>query len=157
VAVGVDPAIPVTELMAMSDQVSSSLSVVFLAARVAGWAGAVAVLLAALGVYGLSSAVLLRRRPEFALRMALGAEGSDIRGLVARDASGLFVAGSAMGAAAAVAGTPAMSAFLFASATLDLRAVASTAAVLGIAVALACWPPVRRAARIDPAAALRAE
>jgi len=156
-ALAVDPAIPVTEVMTMSDQVSSSLSGVFLAARVARWAGAVAVLLAGLGVYGLFSAVLLRRRREFALRMALGAEGSDIRGLVARDASRLFAAGTAAGVAAALAGAPAMGAFLFATATLDVRAAASAAAVLGAAIFLACWPPARRAARIDPAAALRAE
>jgi len=156
-AIAVDPEIPVTELMAMSDQVSSSFSSVFLAARVAGWAGAVAVLLAAFGIYGLFSAVLLRRRPEFALRMALGATGSDIRGMVLRDAARLFGAGSAAGLAAAFALTPAMGAFLFATATLDVGAVASAAAVLGAAVLLACWPPARRASRIDPAAALRAE
>ncbi len=156
-AVAVDPGIPVTELMAMSDQVSSSLSGVFLAARVARWAGAVAVLLAGLGVYGLFSSMLLRRRREFAVRMALGAAGSDIRGLVARDASRLFAAGSAAGAAAAFAGAPAMGAFLFATAGLDLRAVASAAGILGGATFLACWAPARRAARIDPAAALRAE
>ncbi|HET9795940.1 MAG TPA: ADOP family duplicated permease [Thermoanaerobaculia bacterium] len=152
-----DPAIPVTEVMTMRDQVSSSMADVFLAARVASGAGLVAVLLAALGIHGLFSAVLLRRRKEFALRMALGAEGSDIRGIVVRDASRLLAGGMAAGAAVAFAMARAMPAFLFATAALDTRALASAAAVLGAAAVFACWPPARRAARVDPAAVLRAE
>ncbi|HKB71506.1 MAG TPA: ADOP family duplicated permease [Thermoanaerobaculia bacterium] len=156
-ASAVDPNVPVTEVITMADQVSASMADVFLASRVASSAGLVAVLLAAIGLYGLLSAMLLRRRPEFALRLALGAEGSDIRALVARDAFRLVVVGIAAGSALALFLTRAMNAFLFESATLDARAFASSAAVLGAAALAACWPPARRAGRVDPAAALRAE
>jgi len=156
-ASAVDPNVPVTEVMAMADQVSASMADVFLASRVASSAGLVAVLLAAIGLHGLLSAVLLRRRPEFALRMALGAEGPDIRRLVVRDAFRLLATGIVAGSALAFLLARAMNAVLFESSTLDVRTAASSAAVLGAAAFLACWSPARRAGRVNPASALRAE
>ena len=156
-ALAVDPSIPVTEVLAMSDQVTSSLSDVFLASRVAAAAGLTTVLLAGIGLYGLLSAVLLRRRREFALRMALGAAGGDIRALVARDTFRLVAAGVAAGALLAAGLVRAMRAFLFDSASLDARALAVSAAILGASALLASWLPARRAGRVDPAAVLRAE
>ena len=110
-----------------------------------------------LGVLGVLSLSVTRRAREFGIRMALGASQRGILRLVMREAMGLIGAGVAMGTVLAILSRRFLSALLFGVAAGDPAVYAVAIAVLGAAGVLACWIPARRAARADPAAALREE
>ncbi len=115
-----------------------------------------AVLLAVLGLYGLTSYAVSQRAPEIGLRMAIGATERDARRMVLRQALGLGVAGAAVGLGFALAARPLVSG-MFQNVSLHPAAVAAAAAFLMGVVLLAAWLPARRAARIEPTLALRAQ
>ncbi|MEZ5289952.1 MAG: ADOP family duplicated permease [Vicinamibacterales bacterium] len=125
-----------------------------LSALFAAFAG-VAVLLAATGLYGVMSYAVSQRTPEIALRLALGASGRDI----ARDVMGRTVGLAAIGAVAGLGGAAllaqGMRSVLFGVTTTDPVTYAGAAALALSAAAVAAWTPMRRAAGIDPIAALR--
>ena len=119
--------------------------------------GAVALLLAMLGVYGLLSYSVAQRRGEIGIRMALGAQTGHVLALVVRQGALLVAAGIGLGLVAAAASSRVLESFLFGVATGDRLTFIAAALVL-IAVALvACWLPARRATRIDPLETLRSE
>ena len=119
--------------------------------------GAVALLLAMLGVYGLLSYTVAQRRDEFGIRMALGAQTRHVLALVVRQGALLIAAGVGLGLLAAAASSRVLESFLFGVATDDRLTFIGAPLVL-IAVALvACWIPARRATRIDPLETLRFE
>ena len=119
--------------------------------------GAVALLLAMLGVYGLLSHSVAQRRSEIGIRMALGAQTGHSLSLVARQGALLVAAGVGLGLLAAAASSRVLEGFLFGVATSDRLTFVAAPLVL-IAVALvACWLPARRATRIDPLETLRLE
>jgi putative ABC transport system permease protein len=115
-----------------------------------------AVLLAVSGLYGLVAYAVGQRAPEIGLRMAIGATGGDVQRMVLGQAAGLGLAGAGLGLALAWAARP-----LLAGMVQEVRVgpavVAATAALLVTVVLAAAWVPARRAARIDPTRALRAE
>lgn len=119
--------------------------------------GAVALLLAMLGVYGLLSYSVAQRRGEIGIRMALGAQTGHVLALVVRQGALLVAAGVGLGLLAAAASSRVLESFLFGVATGDRLTFIAAPLVL-IAVALvACWLPARRATRIDPLETLRSE
>lgn len=119
--------------------------------------GAVGLLLSAIGLYGLLSLQVARRTREIGVRAALGASSSHIVGLVMREGFALVLAGIGAGFVAALGLTRVLQTQLHDVSATDPFAYLLAAAVLASAAALACWLPARRAAKVDPMAALRTE
>jgi putative ABC transport system permease protein len=118
---------------------------------------AVALTLAAVGVYGVGSQAARRRTQEIGIRVALGARRSDVMLLIIRQGAVLALAGIAAGEILAFAGARVMSSVLFGIAPRDTVTFLAVPAVLGLATVIATWLPARRAVRIDPVTALRIE
>ena len=118
---------------------------------------AVALTLAAVGVYGVGSQAARRRTQEIGIRVALGARRSDVMLLVIRQAAVLALAGIVAGEVVALAAARVMSSVLFGITPHDTVTFLVVPAVLGIAAIIATWLPARRAVRIDPVRALRIE
>jgi putative ABC transport system permease protein len=119
--------------------------------------GAIGLLLSSIGLYGLLSLQVARRTREIGVRTALGASSSSIVGLVMREGFALVLLGIATGFAAALGLTRVLQAELHDVSATDPFAYLLAATVLALAAALACWLPARRAARVDPMVALRAD
>jgi putative ABC transport system permease protein len=117
----------------------------------------VALLMAALGVYGVVAFVVSRRTREVGIRMALGARAADVLRLVLRQGMAPVLIGLAAGLVASLALGRLSAGLLFGVPPHDPPTLAAAAAVLTAAALLACALPARRAARIDPAQALRDE
>jgi putative ABC transport system permease protein len=113
--------------------------------------------LALIGMYGVLAHGVTQRSREIAIRGALGATTADVVALVVRDAARLAAAGIALGIAAALAITRSLSALLYGVTSADLVTYGLVALVLAVVCVTVSWLPARRAARIDPALALRAD
>jgi ABC-type antimicrobial peptide transport system permease subunit len=122
-----------------------------------GIAAAVALLLGAVGIYGVISYVVSQRTREIGVRVALGARAGDVSGLVLRHGLALAATGAVIGLVAAAALTRLMSSLLFGVRPVDPVTFAGVAVLLVAIALLACWLPARRAMRIDPIEALRWE
>jgi putative ABC transport system permease protein len=152
-----DPTVPVYDIATLSSLVDkASAQRAFVARLLTGFA-AVAVFLAALGLYGVVSYGVSQRTRELGVRVALGATVSDVVRLVLAGGLRLVAVGVAVGLAAAAASTHLLGALIFGVGPLDPMSFAGAALMLGIVALIAHWVPVRRALRIDPARALRAE
>jgi predicted permease len=116
---------------------------------------AVALVLAATGVYAMVAFTVSARRREIAVRMALGADAARIAGLVLRNGVGLAIAGIAAGTLAAFAVTRVLSRLLYDVTPTDPLTFAAAAALLVAVAALACYIPARQASRVDPVSILR--
>ena len=153
----VAPGVPVYELRTMDERLRESLSQERFATILLASLGVVGLLLAAVGIYGIVSYFVAARTAEFGVRIALGATARDIIVATARHGVPPVALGLAAGIAAALAATRWLRATLRGVSPSDPITFAAVVAVLAAAAALAMWAPARRAARIDPAAALRSE
>lgn len=151
----VDPAIPTYNLKTMNDLVSASAAPRRLPMLLFSAFAGVAMLLAMLGIYGVTSYYVTQRTHEIGLRMALGAQIADVLKLVLRRAMLLAVIGVGIGVAGAFALTRYMTALLFGVKPVDVITFVGVAVVLVAVVFVACLIPARRAAKIDPLDALR--
>jgi putative ABC transport system permease protein len=124
-------------------------------AMLSGFFGALALLLAGLGLYGVMSYAVSRRRTEIGIRIALGAGPARAVALVLRRVAMLVAVGVAIGAGAALWASPLVEALLFGLQPRDPSTLAGAIVTLAAIGALAGWLPARRAARIDPARVLR--
>lgn len=122
-----------------------------------GLFGALALLLAAVGLYGLLAYETARRTREIGLRMALGAESGDVVRAVVGRALGLAAAGAMVGLGAAVAVMQLLRSMLFGVRPGDPVTLAAVAVLLAVVTVAACYVPARRAAKVDPMVALRCE
>jgi predicted permease len=122
-----------------------------------GLAAGVALLIGMVGIYGVIAYAVAQRTREIGVRMALGAQIADVRRLFLRHGLWLTAAGIAIGIAMAAALTRVLAAFLFGVGPLDPVTYGAVSAVLALVALLAVWVPARRASRVDPVRALRAE
>ena len=126
-------------------------------AGVSGSLGGLALVLASVGVYGVVSYVVIRRRREVGIRMTLGATAGDVRWLILRQTLRPVAAGLALGAAGAAAASQILKTFLFGISPFDPVAfIAAALFLLGVAT-MAGFLPMRRALKVDPMVALRYE
>jgi putative ABC transport system permease protein len=152
-----DRNLAIAALGTMSDVVSSSITQEkFILTLLACFAG-LALLLAAIGIYGVMSYAVTQRTHEIGIRMALGARVGDVLRLVFRQGLGLTLIGVAIGMALAFALTRLMTSLLFGVTPTDAFTFATVAAGLVVVALVACLIPARRATRVDPLVALRYE
>jgi predicted permease len=152
-----EPNLPIPDVQSMSDTVAASLYPARLGAWLVAVFGGLALLLAAVGVYGVLSFSISRRMREMGIRLALGAEARGVFVLVVRDGMLLVGAGLVLGLAGGFALTRSLATFLYGVSTTDVPTFAiSTLVLLGVALA-ACVVPAGRAMRVDPITVLRYE
>ena len=153
----VDPLIPVFRARPLTEIVSESVSGRrFHMALLTSFAF-LALLLAAVGVYGVMSYSVARRTNEIGVRVALGATTGSVTRLVVGQGTRLALAGIALGLAGALSLSRVLESALYGVSPTDVRTLATAAALLAGVAVLACYIPARRAARVDPVAALRHE
>lgn len=153
----IDPGQPVSDFKSMEDYVAGSLKPQRIAVSLLGTFSGLALFLAALGLYGVISYSVSRRTQEIGVRMALGAQSSQVRGMVIRQGLGLAALGILTGAVAALFITRLLTSQLYEVRSFDpLTFVFTSAALLAIAL-LASYVPARRATKVDPIVALRYE
>jgi predicted permease len=153
----VDPSVPIDDAMSMEGRLYASVAQPRQWATLLGTFAAAALVLAAVGVFGMLSYLVSTRRREIGVRMAIGAEPRRIVRMVVRRGLTLAFIGSALGLAAAMVGTRALTSVLYEVSPGDpVTLGVATLALLGVAL-LACWLPARRAAAIDPLEAIRHE
>ncbi|MFB3854448.1 MAG: ABC transporter permease [Vicinamibacterales bacterium] len=153
----VDPEVPVRSVTTLDAAVSQAVAQPRFLAAVLGAFALASLALAAIGVYGVVSYTVAARTPEIGVRMALGADPSQIRRQVLAGGLKLAAAGAAVGAAAALAVVRLISSLLFDVRPTDPVVFAATTALLTLVVLAAGCVPAHRAAAIDPLAALRVE
>jgi ABC-type antimicrobial peptide transport system permease subunit len=141
----------------MADVVASSTARTSFTLELLELASVVALLIGAVGLYGVVSSMVSLRTREMAVRIALGAEPLALRRLVLKQAAAVATVGIALGLGVTLASMRALTALLFDVAPSDPATLLGAAAVMAMVAAAASWFPARRAATIDPATALRAE
>jgi putative ABC transport system permease protein len=146
---------PVASVRPLADPVASSVARPRFAALIFAVFSGVALLLAAIGIYGVLAYTVNQRANEIGIRMALGAQRGDVLGLVLGQGGRLVAVGLVIGLAGALALTRFLSALLFGVTAHDPFTFAAIAALLATVATLACLIPARRATRIDPAVMLR--
>ncbi len=148
-------AMPIVEIDTLADEVDASSSGERLTAALGSTFAILAVLLSAAGIYGLLAYVVTQRRRELGIRVALGATPGDIRELIGRQALAIVIGGVILGLTAARAAATLMASLLYGVTPADTRSLAEAAFAVIAMAAISAAIPAGRAARIDPAAALR--
>jgi hypothetical protein len=153
----VNPDLPVADPQTLEEILRRSLARTSFTSVMLGISAAASLLLGLVGVYAVTSYAVSRRIPEFGIRFALGAQREDVVGLVVRQGAVVIGIGILIGLAAAVGLTRLMGALLYGVKPLDPITYATVTVTVTAAALLASFVPARRAATVDPAAALRAE
>jgi predicted permease len=153
----VDPVLPLADVRTMGDYYGDSLARTSLTLVLLAIAGAMALLLGVIGIYGVVSYAVSQRTREVGIRIALGARRSEIGGMFLRQGLALTLAGVAVGLAGAVGLARWMSALLYGVSPLDPATYVGVSVVLIATAGLATYVPSRRATRLDPNVALRVE
>jgi putative ABC transport system permease protein len=150
-----DPEIPLAAVATMDELLADSLSRTRFTMLLLGIFSAVALILAAVGIYGLIAYSVTQRTQELGIRIALGAQHRDVLRLVLAEGTRLTLLGVSIGLLAALALSRLLSTLLFAVSATDPLTFAGVAALLAAVALLACLIPARRATRVDPIVALR--
>ncbi|MGH9482259.1 MAG: FtsX-like permease family protein, partial [Terriglobales bacterium] len=152
-----DPAIPVADVLTMDQLLSKSVSGPRFRAGLLGTFAALALVLAAIGIYGVLAYSVARRTHEIGVRVALGAERRQVLRLILGQGVKLAAYGVLIGIAASLILTRLMSSLLFGVSPTDPLTFAGVALLLTVVAMLACYIPARRAMNVDPMVALRNE
>jgi putative ABC transport system permease protein len=153
----VAPDLPIQSTVTMDEAVAASVAAPRVRTVLLGLFATTAMLIATSGLYGVMAYAVTQRRREIGVRMALGATRRDVLRLVLTRALRIVVAGVIVGLAGAVGVTRVLQRFLFGVTPTDPIAFALVTLLLMAVGLMAAWLPARRATRIDPCAALRAE
>lgn len=153
----IDPDVPVYDIATMQQRVHESVARQRFAMTMLGTFAGFAMILAAVGVYGVMSFLVTQGTPEIAIRMALGAQRKSILSLVFQQGMGMVLIGIAVGLFGAFGLTRLMGTLLFGVSATDPLTFVGVAVLLTLVALSACYFPARRAMRVDPMVALREE
>lgn len=153
----IDPDQPLFEVMTLDQRVQQSLTGRRVPMQLIGVFAALALLLAAIGIYGVLAFAVAQRSGEFGVRMAIGADAGQIRRQVLGDGARLIVSGIGLGVLGAIALGFMLRSQLFGVGSIDLPSLAIVVLTLAAIAFLACWGPAHRASCVDPMHALRNE
>ncbi len=152
-----DPSQPIGEIVSLDQELARSTSSRRLDMSLLTLFAGLALLLAIVGIYGITAYAVAQRTRELGLRMAIGARPGQVVALLLRENVALVVVGLGLGLIGAAAGTRVLGSMLFGVTTLDPVTFSGAAVLLASVAVVATWLPARRAARIDPMEALRHE
>jgi len=152
-----DPTSPLTALSTVEAQIGESLAIRRFQAWLLALFSLLAVILSAVGIFGLMAQVVVRRTPEIGVRLALGASPRNVLALVVRQGVGLAAAGTLVGICGALVLARGLQSLLFGVGAADPLSYAGAALVMALSVLLACALPAWRASRVDPTVALRGD
>lgn len=153
----VDPELPLTGMTTQTDQIENRVAQERLFALAYSLFGALALLLAAIGLFGLMSYNVTRRTGEIGIRMALGAQRAGVVAMVLSESMILVAVGALIGLAGALAGGRFIESVMFGLSTRDVGTISGAIAVTAVVSLAAGYFPARRASRVDPMVALRYE
>ena len=153
----VDPDLPLAGVRTVDEIVSESLSIDRFSVVLFASFGALGLMLAAVGIFGVMAFAVAQRKHEFGVRMALGAQRARVISLVLKEGTLLAVGGMLIGLGGAYLVGRAMQSTLYGVGALDVRAFSGISLLLLAAALLACWFPAWRASRVEPLEALRCE
>ncbi|MCW5558262.1 MAG: ABC transporter permease, partial [Verrucomicrobiae bacterium] len=151
------PSLPEPKIRRMTERLSESVAQPRFESALLGLFGALALFLAACGLYGVLACSVVQRRREIGVRLALGAQRRDVLALVLREGMRLVLIGLGTGLLVSLALTRVLRRLLYGVTPTDPLTLAGVAALLVAVALLACWLPARRAAKVDPMEALRTE
>ena len=154
---GADASLPIVRLETQQQKIERTIGRERVLSRLLTVFGGFALLLASLGLHGLTSYAVARRTSEIGIRLALGAQRSQVLWMILRQVLLLAAAGLALGLPLAWAAGPLVASYLFGVPPRDVMTIALSAGVLTMVALVAGWMPARRAARMDPLGALRVE
>jgi predicted permease len=152
-----DARVPAPQLSTLKDASSISLLPQRLAALITGALGALGLVLAAVGLYGIVAFSVSQRTREIGVRIALGATASNVTGMIVREGMSLVLVGISIGLVLAFAATRALSSFLFGVSATDAITFVAIPVLLALVAGIASYVPARKAASTDPLNALRAD
>ncbi len=152
-----DKDLPISRVRSMQQVRSTSVAPQAFNLLLLGLSGCLALILAAVGLYGVTSYAVAQRSREIGIRMALGAQPRDVRRHILKEGTRLAMTGLGVGAVAALALSRLIASLLYGITSTDPITFAAVAFVLTIVAVAACWIPARRATRVDPIEALRYE
>lgn len=152
-----DPRLPISDVTTLGEQVARSITNQRLVAQLSAFFGLLAVLLACIGIYGVTSYMVMRRTNDIGIRMALGADRHHVRWQVMREVLMLVAVGIAIGTPIALIGDRLISSMLFGLHSTDAVSLFAASGLLSALAAIAGYLPARRASLIDPMVALRHE
>jgi predicted permease len=145
------------EVQQIRHRLEQAFKPLLLGTSLASLAGVLALALAIMGLYGVMAFLVVQRTREIGVRMALGAQATDVVRLVLREGLLLVIIGVALGLMISVAATRVLASALYGISPTDPLSFAVVTLLLGLVALLACWVPARRATKVDPLVALRCE
>ena len=157
IVTAVDAEQPVFAVSTMKQRLADSMCGTRFNARLLGFFGLAALVLASVGVYGMIAYFVAQRTHEIGIRVVLGASSQDVVGMVMRQGAVMTMAGLVLGLGGAMFATRYLASLLYGIRTSDPLTLVSAAITLGAVVLAACYVPARRAMRVDPMVALRYE
>jgi len=152
-----DPTIPAYDVMTLDALIDQGMGGNLIMAKIMGVVAIIALILALGGVYGVMGYSVSRRSQEMGIRMSLGAQRSNVMGMVVRQGAILALVGIAVGIGLALLVTRGLAFFLFGVSPFDPMTFGAVTVILFLAGVLATFFPARRATRVDPVVALRVE
>ena len=155
VARDLDPDLPIASAQTMEERVRSSVRLRRAVVSLLGVLGALTLILASVGIYGVAAHGVSMRTREVGIRISFGARASDVMRMILRESLFLSLLGAAIGCGISAAGATMLASYLFGVTAADSATFAGGAVVLCLISLVASYVPARRAARVDPSAALR--